>query len=317
MSLSQDHIVLAAEYVLGTLELDEIEQAEQLIASDPEFAAMVREWERRLGELNVMVGAVEPPAETFDKIKERIGSTVQPAEIHLPDPAAARPLPRLGSAPQLDMSFTRAARPAPPLDSDAANADGEAPVSEQGGNVVMLTRRVRASRQTAGALAALAAAVCAVFVTSLVRPDLMPEPLRPKPQVVEVVRTVEKEVEKQVDRPNRFVAVMQRDSVSPAFILTVDLEARTMTVRRVAAETQADKSYELWLVSTRFGTPRSLGLVGDNEFTPARLASYEPNTISDAVYAISLEPTGGSPTGQPTGPVLWTGKLIEALPQNP
>jgi anti-sigma-K factor RskA len=314
MSLSQDHIVLAAEYVLGTLELDEIAQAQQLIASDPEFAALVSEWERRLGELNVMVGAVEPPAETFDKIKERIGSTEQPAAIHLPDLAGTRPLPRLGSAPQLDMSFTRAARPAPPSDADA---DGEAPASEQGGNVVMLTRRVRASRQTAGALAALAAAVCAVFVTSLVRPDLMPEPLRPKPQVVEVVRTVEKEVEKPVDRPNRFVAVLQRDSVSPAFILTVDLEARTMTVRRVAAETQADKSYELWLVSTRFGAPRSLGLVGDHEFTPARLANYEPNTISDAVYAISLEPTGGSPTGQPTGPVLWTGKLIEALPQNP
>ena len=61
--------------------------------------------------------------------------------------------------------------------------------------------------------------------------------------------------------------------------------------------------------------PRSLGLVGQNEFTLAsQLTTYEPTTISDAVYAISLEPTGGSPTGQPTGPVLWTSKLIEAVP---
>lgn len=314
MSINQDQIVLAAEYVLGTLDRAEIDEAELLIASDPEFAAMVREWERRLGELNVMVGAVEPPAATFDKIKERIASTAQPAEIHLPDPAARRPLPRLGSAPQLDMGFTRDARPAPTSGVEGS-AEAGAGV-EPSGDVVVLAQRVRASRRTAGALAALAAAVCALFVTSLTRPDLLPGALRPKSQVVEVVRTVEKEVTKQGAQPGRFVAVLQRDSASPAFILTVDVEARTMTVRRVAAETQADKSYELWLVAGG-AAPRSLGLVGSSEFTPARLASYEPSTISDATYAISLEPTGGSPTGQPTGPVLWTGKLVEAVPPSP
>lgn len=311
MSLSLDHIVLAAEYVLGTLDVSELDEAQALIASDPEFAAMVREWERRLGELNVMVGAVEPPAATFDKIKERIASTPQPSTIHLPDPSADRPLPRLGSAPQLDMSVRSARRAAPD------SADVEAPAPEPRGEIIRLTRRARSSRQTAGALGAIAAAALALFATSIVRPDLLPEPVRPKPRVVEVVRTVEKPADRPAG-PSRFTAVLQRDSISPAFILTVDLDARTMTVRRVAAEAQPDKSYELWLVSSRFGgTPRSLGLVGDNEFTPARLASFEPNTISDAVYAVSLEPTGGSPTGQPTGPVLWTGKLIETLPQNP
>ena len=54
---------LAAEYVLGTLSADEREHAEALLALDPGFAASVRLWERRLGELNVMVEAVEPPPE--------------------------------------------------------------------------------------------------------------------------------------------------------------------------------------------------------------------------------------------------------------
>jgi anti-sigma-K factor RskA len=55
--------------------------------------------------------------------------------------------------------------------------------------------------------------------------------------------------------------------------------------------------------------------VGAQEFTtgPA-LATYQPDTINEATYAISLEPEGGSPTGEPTGPVLWGGKLIEAVP---
>ena len=34
----------------------------------------------------------------------------------------------------------------------------------------------------------------------------------------------------------------------------------------------------------------------------------------NATYAVSLEPEGGSPTGLPTGPVLFTGKLIQATP---
>jgi anti-sigma-K factor RskA len=32
------------------------------------------------------------------------------------------------------------------------------------------------------------------------------------------------------------------------------------------------------------------------------------------LIAISLEPEGGSPTGQPTGPILFFGRLIAAPP---
>src|SRR6202795_1539331 len=69
---------LAAEYVLGTLSADEREHAEALLTLDPGFAASVRMWERRLGELNVMVEAVEPPPELWDKIKAELG-VVAPA----------------------------------------------------------------------------------------------------------------------------------------------------------------------------------------------------------------------------------------------
>ena len=45
----------------------------------PGFAETVRVWERRLGELNVMVEAVEPPAELWDTIKANI-ETVSPGD---------------------------------------------------------------------------------------------------------------------------------------------------------------------------------------------------------------------------------------------
>jgi anti-sigma-K factor RskA len=87
-----DRDALAAEYVLGTLAADERDQAEALLAIDPGFAEIVRVWERRLGELNVMVEAVEPPADVWDKIRTEIGgstphSSLEP-ETGLPEESA-------------------------------------------------------------------------------------------------------------------------------------------------------------------------------------------------------------------------------------
>ncbi len=70
-----DRDALAAEYVLGTLSADEREQAEALLVIDPGFAEIVRLWERRLGELNVMVEAVEPPPDVWEKIQAEISGT--------------------------------------------------------------------------------------------------------------------------------------------------------------------------------------------------------------------------------------------------
>ena len=95
-----------------------------------------------------------------------------------------------------------------------------------------------------------------------------------------------------------FVAILQKEAASPAFLLTFNFERRVMTVRTVGAEKQAGKSYELWLVSDKFPAPRSLGLVGAEEFATRRaIAGYDQVTINNATYAISLEPEGGSPTG--------------------
>ncbi|MGZ5829045.1 MAG: anti-sigma factor [Xanthobacteraceae bacterium] len=312
--MDEDHIVLAAEWVLGTLDADEYRKAEALIASDPEFAAMVREWERRLGELNAMVAPIEPPSDLFDKIKAKISGVAQEEAIHLPDPGAAR-------AASVDQAEPRAtswrSEAAPPV-RVSRKENGAPSQPDQRGRVVVLTQKVRRWQEIGAAFATLAAMVTAVFITSLARPDLMPEQLRPKPKIVEVTKEVIKTVEVPAPKTpgdSRFTAVLQRDAASPAFILTVDLNDRTMTVRRVSAENPVGKSYELWLVSKQFPAPRSLGVVPPGEFTqPAQLANYQPDTIRDATFAISLEPEGGSPTGSATGPILWTGQLIETVP---
>jgi len=62
MTMDEDRAGMAVEYALGTLDADERAQADALLLVDPEFAAEVQRWERRLGELNALVAPVEPPA---------------------------------------------------------------------------------------------------------------------------------------------------------------------------------------------------------------------------------------------------------------
>ena len=176
-------------------------------------------------------------------------------------------------------------------------------------NVVALSARLHRWRRVAAGLGALAAVLVALVAIQAVNPAVLPGLLRPKP--IEIVKT-----ETPVNA-GRFVAVLQQNAAAPAFILTVDVATRTASVRRVSAEQPAGKSYELWLVSDRFPAPRSLGLVGASEFARPALASYDPATVSGATYAVSLEPEGGSPTGAPTGPILFTGKLVESVPPSP
>jgi hypothetical protein len=78
-----DKETLAAEYVLGTLDPHERAEAQALIAVDREFGTSVRLWERRLGELNVLVAPVEPPAEIWNRIKAEMGAGTNSAHKRL------------------------------------------------------------------------------------------------------------------------------------------------------------------------------------------------------------------------------------------
>lgn len=67
----------------------------------------------------------------------------------------------------------------------------------------------------------------------------------------------------------------------------------------------ANNSLQLWLIPAG-QQPVSLGLLNVQETTQLKLAARD--TLKNAVIAVSLEPQGGSPTGQPTGPVLYSGR---------
>src|ERR1700676_3001731 len=99
MAYSEDHIALAAEYALGTLDADERAQVETMMSIDKDFMVMVEAWQYRLGVLNQMVGSVEPRPELWDKIKLAIaGAGPQPPRV-LPERTPARVPPPLAAPP--------------------------------------------------------------------------------------------------------------------------------------------------------------------------------------------------------------------------
>lgn len=111
-------------------------------------------------------------------------------------------------------------------------------------------------------------------------------------------------------QPPALVAVLQ-SSGGPAFAVRVP-DAERPAVTPVGGQSPPEgRAYELWVVPSG-AAPRSLGLVAPDGVTRLPPGRIDPDLLRrGATLAVSLEPAGGSPTGQPTGPVLFTGTLVE------
>jgi anti-sigma-K factor RskA len=163
------------------------------------------------------------------------------------------------------------------LRTAAANVAAET----SGANIVALRRRLNIWRGSTFIAGALAAGLAAIVV--LDRTAVQP--------VVE---------------GGRYVAVVDSDGHEPALIAEVDTAAGIIRVRSLKAETPQGKSLELWHVEEG-KQPRSLGILQ---------AGLDAQTIQETagpvngLLAVSVEPEGGSPSGAPTGPIVYTGRLI-------
>jgi anti-sigma-K factor RskA len=106
-----------------------------------------------------------------------------------------------------------------------------------------------------------------------------------------------------------FVAVLTSATSQPMGV--VSMHSPDMLRVRVVHNwaTMRDRSLELWVLPEQ-GPPRSLGLVrnevGD---TMIRLEPHDPRVRGAKALAISAEPPGGSPTHEPTGPMLCSGMI--------
>ncbi len=230
-----------------------------------------------------MVGSVEPRPIVWENIKSAIEH----------------------SEPQAPLVLPQAPPPVAPVVVE------QAPVVDNS-NVIRLSSRIRRWRSIATAASAIAAALVAMLAIEVYQPDLLPDGIRPKPRT----QVVEVKTPSAAAPSAQYVAVLQAQGGSPAFILTVDGATKNFTVRRVGAAAEPGKSYELWLISDKLSRPRSLGVIGGGDFTARPvLASYDSDVVNGATYAVTIEQPGGSPDGNPHSAPVYTGKLIETVPR--
>ena len=104
------------------------------------------------------------------------------------------------------------------------------------------------------------------------------------------------------------VAVLTDSAGIPAWIATAEPQHSTVALSAIRSQPlPPDRSFELWTIAG--GPPRSLGLL--REAAGSRVSLAANKIPHDGVLAVSLEPRGGSPTGAPTGPVLYRGKILK------
>ena len=106
------------------------------------------------------------------------------------------------------------------------------------------------------------------------------------------------------------VVILADADARPALIATASRDDRFLTVKSVGnTAPAAGRTFELWALP-QGGTPKSLGVIPPGAIARLPLAAPAGEAlIQIPSLAVSLEPPGGSPTGQPTGPVLYSGSV--------
>ena len=111
------------------------------------------------------------------------------------------------------------------------------------------------------------------------------------------------------------VALLATEKSEAGWLLNETKKSDTdVTINAIALaslQLKADNAFELWLLPADKSKPISLGLLpqqGNNVF---KVPKDVIPLMATGLLAVSLEPVGGSPTGQPTGAVLYQGRMTK------
>lgn len=103
------------------------------------------------------------------------------------------------------------------------------------------------------------------------------------------------------------VLTSAQGSANRHIVVSIDTHSQHIVLTPMnLAPMKAGHSLELWMIG-KSGKPAPLGLVRANARTVLAMDTH--HLSPGMTLAVSLEPTGGSPTGQPTGAIMYAGKI--------
>lgn len=103
------------------------------------------------------------------------------------------------------------------------------------------------------------------------------------------------------------VFVVQDEARTPGWIISATAEGRLIVQAVQPRQVGSEQTGELWLIAD--GTPISLGLLPDSGRHRLTPSPELRDRLFNADLAVTVEPQGGAPQGQPTGPVIDHGRL--------
>ncbi|WP_299347020.1 anti-sigma factor [uncultured Maritalea sp.] len=104
-------------------------------------------------------------------------------------------------------------------------------------------------------------------------------------------------------------ATLNGEAAPQAMLASFDQRSGTLTLT-TNMQAADGHEHELWVIAGEGAKPVSMGLVAPKATASITLPDDIRQLLAQgAVLAISVEPTGGSKTGLPTGPVIATGIL--------
>ena len=174
----------------------------------------------------------------------------------------------------------------------AETAPSRNPLSDLAGQLVELKRSLSVWRYATMTAMAAALALAVVWLGGLQSPF---QPAAPE---------------------ERYVAMLKSDDGKMGFVVTMDMNGKQFAIKPMAAKQPDGQSYELWAIMKDKKNPMTLGLVGTSAYAmmeaPPMLDRKELD--KGVELAISMEPKGGAPKGQPMGPVMFAGLLVKQTP---
>jgi anti-sigma-K factor RskA len=124
----------------------------------------------------------------------------------------------------------------------------------------------------------------------------------------------------QPEAPMSTIAVMSDERGQPAMVVSwapmKEMREPHIRVKILQEHPQMapTTSWELWMLPGGNAAPVSLGLVS---LEPTQVMKLPPAIAGKMAgawgVAMSVEPAGGSPTGAPTGPVIFKGQCVKVL----
>jgi len=267
---------LAAEYALGTLQGRARERFRSLMRYDPGLRARVATWEARLAPLSDAIPARHPRAAAWAAIAARLGHAATP-------------------------------RARPTLGQDAIRPQVDA-------------RRVSAPGLRAGFTGgwrglAISTSLSTLVLAVLLAGNLL-RPATPTGSTAALEPTAHTAA---APTGEGMMAILTDAGARPSMLVSwplqagsdgmVELRVRIITDQPAIAPGTA---LELWLLPHGAdGALRSVGLVGIEPEQRLRVdAALLEALLLTPGMALSNEPAGGSPTGTPTGPVIFKGPCI-------